>query len=243
MLIVSISRTEAAPMPIATARRRMIGASRSRWAAERVLESRTPGIRRTWGFMITAAATTAPQVGATPTSSMPATRTAPSRQWTFSYRRLGTRGAIGGSGYPGRPLRSAPGASLPEGRGLAHAIAEEVQLCAPRPAVPDDLDLLDTRAVDHEGSLHADAARDLANRDRSRDPAAPQAHDGALEDLDPLLAALHDLGRHLDRVARGELRQVGADLVGDDLVEHVHGGSSCGVGARRRGWWSIWGRP
>ena len=64
-------------------------------------------------------------------------------------------------------------------------------------------------------------------------PAAAQAHHRALEDLDALLAALDDARRHLDRVARGELRQVGADLVGDDLVEHVHGGVVLLVWARR----------
>ena len=66
--------TDAAPTPIATARRRISGASRSRWAIERVFESRTPGIRWQFGRMTTAAATTAPQVGATPTSSTPTTR-------------------------------------------------------------------------------------------------------------------------------------------------------------------------
>ena len=45
MLSWSISRTDAAPTPTATARARISGASRSRWAADRVLESRTPGIR------------------------------------------------------------------------------------------------------------------------------------------------------------------------------------------------------
>ena len=61
-----MSATDAAPTPTATARRRMTGASRSRWAADSVLESRTPSIRWQFGGMITAAATTAPQVGATP---------------------------------------------------------------------------------------------------------------------------------------------------------------------------------
>jgi hypothetical protein len=37
-------------------------------------------MRREWGRMITAAATTAPHVGATPTSSTPTTRSAPARQ-------------------------------------------------------------------------------------------------------------------------------------------------------------------
>ena len=77
------------------ARRRMSGASRSRCAAESVLESRTPGIRWQPGRMITAAATTAPQVGATPTSSTPTTRTSPSFQRRRSWRRVGTIGAIG----------------------------------------------------------------------------------------------------------------------------------------------------
>ena len=85
----SISRTDAAPTPTATARLRINGASRSRWAADRVFESRTPGIRWQPGFMITAAATTAPHVGATPTSSTPATRVSP-------HSRGGVHG--GGSG-------------------------------------------------------------------------------------------------------------------------------------------------
>ena len=41
----SISLTDAAPTPIATARARIRGARRSRCPAERVFESRTPGIR------------------------------------------------------------------------------------------------------------------------------------------------------------------------------------------------------
>src|SRR6185369_192439 len=119
---------------------------------------------------------------------------------------------------PGRP-------PLAQGRCLAHPLAQEIQLRAPCLAVPDDLDLLDPRTVDHERPLHADAARDLAHGDRAGDATATQAHDRALEDLDALLAALDHAGRDLDRVARGELGQVAADLVGDDLVQDVHGGS------------------
>src|SRR5690242_18725740 len=142
MLRVSISRTDAAPSPTATARLRMIGASRSRWAAESVLESRTPRIRWLFGAMITAAATTAPQVGATPTSSMPTTRVRPARQCGRSNRRVGTRGAIARSGYPadrgldgpeilagGGPAMpgSGPGSALAQGCGLADPIAQEVE--------------------------------------------------------------------------------------------------------------------
>src|SRR4029079_19792213 len=106
--------------------------------------------------------------------------------------------------------------------GLAGPVAQEVQRGSPDLAVTDDLDLLDAGAVDLEGPLDADTARDPADRDRARDPAAAEAHHDALEDVDPRAVAFHDLGRDLDRVARGELGKVGAELVGDDLVEDVH---------------------
>src|SRR3954452_20200745 len=154
MLSWSISRTEAAPTPTATARDRMTGARRSRWAGDSVFESRTPGIRWQPGRMITAAATTAPQVGATPTSSTPTTRTRPSFQRRRSWRRVGTIGAIDpkptgierprrndGAGGSRRTL--AVRAPLAQGRGLADAVAQEVELRTPGDAVTDDLDLLD----------------------------------------------------------------------------------------------------
>ena len=89
-------------------------------------------------------------------------------------------------------------------------------------AVTYDLDLLDARRVHLERSLNADAAAEGADCDRTADAAATQAHDGAFEDLDALAIALDDLGRHLHGVTRGDLGQVGAELVLDDLVEHVH---------------------
>src|SRR5436190_20646281 len=125
--------------------------------------------------------------------------------------------------WPGLAARPA----LPERGRLADAIAKKVQLGPADLAVPEDLDLLDPRAVDLEGPLDADAARDPADGDRAGDPAAAEAHHDALEDLDPLAVALDDLGRHLDRVAGSDLREVGAELVGGDLVEHVHEGIPC----------------
>src|SRR5262245_12639621 len=200
--------------------------------------------------MITAAATTAPQVGATPTSSTPATRVRPSFQRRRSWRRVWTMTAIGPQGSPSRaagragnrttpPKRGrrcvrrtlAPGPALAERRGLADALPQEVQLGPADLAVADDLDLLDPRAVDLERPLHADAAGDPPDGDRPGDAAAAEPHDGALEHLDPLAVALDDLGRHLDRVTRSDLGQVSAELVGDDFVEDVHWGSlSCGSG-------------
>ena len=129
--------------------------------------------------------------------------------------RLGLRGGLRAGGDRLR-------ASLAEGRGLADPVTQEVQLGAADLAVADDFDLLDARAVDLEGPLHADAAGDPADRDRAGDPAAAEAHEDAFEDLDPLSRALDDLRAHPHGVARGEDRQVGAQLVGDDLVEYVH---------------------
>src|SRR6516225_7416563 len=227
----SISRTDAVLTATATERLRMIGARGSRWSAESVLESRTPGMRWQPGFMITAAATTAPEVGATPTSSTPTTRSSPSFQRRRSWRRVGTIGAIGhkptGIEWPrhrsgadvrassrrdraGAPLRRSTLPALPERGGLADAVAQEVKLCATGDAVADDRDLLDARAVDLERTLDTDARRDPADRDGAGDPTAAQPHDGPLEHLDALAAALHDLGRHLDGVTRRDLGEIGS---------------------------------
>src|SRR6187431_1969510 len=86
----------------------------------------------------------------------------------------------------GRTIR--PGAWLAalaeRRRGLADAVAEEVQLRAADLAVADDLDLLDPRAVDLERALDADARGDATDGDRRRDPAAAHPHHEALEHLD-----------------------------------------------------------
>src|SRR5258706_3768470 len=74
MLIRSISRTEAAPSAKATARSRILMASRTRcWWVSR-LESSTPAMARVSGGIITAQATTGPAIGPLPTSSTPASK-------------------------------------------------------------------------------------------------------------------------------------------------------------------------
>ena len=57
-----------------------------------------PGHRREWLPMNSAIIATAPQVGATPTSSTPTTRVRPSFQSRRSWRRVGTMTAIGAKG-------------------------------------------------------------------------------------------------------------------------------------------------
>src|SRR5688572_2951427 len=117
------------------------------------------------GAMITAAATTAPQVGATPTSSTPTTRVSPSFHRRRSWRRVGTMTAIDGKGSASTGKRTTPlgrcagrrGASaalavlgrapLAQGGRLADPVAQEVQLGTADLAVADDLDLVDARAV------------------------------------------------------------------------------------------------
>ena len=65
------------------------------------------------------------------------------------------RRSDGVDGSPG--ARSRLAAALAKGRGLADALAQEVQLRAADLAVAEDLDLVDARAVDLEGPLDADA--------------------------------------------------------------------------------------
>ena len=70
---MSISSRSAQPTPQASARLRMMGASRARSAGVRTFESARPRMRRR-GSRITAAATTGPASGPRPASSTPATR-------------------------------------------------------------------------------------------------------------------------------------------------------------------------
>src|SRR6266550_772823 len=74
MLMRSISRTDAAPRANATARSRILAASRTRCSCVNRLESSTPAIARFSGGIITAQATTGPAIGPLPTSSTPARR-------------------------------------------------------------------------------------------------------------------------------------------------------------------------
>src|ERR1035437_6002243 len=114
------------------------------------------------------------------------------------------------------------GAALAERRGLADALAQEVQLGAAGNAVAHHFDLLDARAIDLEGALDADAAGEAANSDRPLNAARAKAHDRACEDLDAFACSFDDTSRDLDRVARGELGNVGPDLFLADLFEQVH---------------------
>src|SRR5438477_99501 len=103
--------------------------------------------------------------------------------------------------------------------------AAVVQLGPADPALGDNLDLVDGRAVHREGALHADAIADLTHRECLPGAAALAADDHALEDLDPRAVALLHADVHLQRVPGTESRDVPADLsllqVGDRGVHGV----------------------
>src|SRR5687768_7026782 len=180
---------------------------------------------------MTAAATTGPARHPLPTSSTPATRRKParcsSRSWRMCasrifLRRAGRRGLTG----PARiPVTGSVGSALAERGGLADPIAKEVELCSSSDTVADHLDLVDARCMHHEGALDADAAGDAANGDGLVQAAAAHPHHGALEDLNPLAASFDHLHRDADRVAGGDLRDVGAELLALELLDGVHGRS------------------
>src|SRR6266436_2295280 len=88
------------------------------------------------------------------------------------------------------PVKSSP--LFAEGGGLADSVAKEVESRSARVTVAHELDLLDARGVDHEGALHADAARDPADGDLLVDAAVAHAEHGALEVLKALAVPFDD---------------------------------------------------
>src|SRR3954465_12036041 len=155
MLTRSISRTEAAPIPYATARARIFTARRSRAAAVSIFESSTPGIARTSAGMTTAHATTGPARGPRPTSSTPARIgpcAAPSARSSGLQRRRPARGRPSSAMGLLRCLLGARRADLAllDARGLAREVAQVVELRAADLAAAHDDDVADHRAVHRE---------------------------------------------------------------------------------------------
>src|SRR5687768_8577539 len=146
MLRRCISVTDAAPMPTRTTRDRMSSYSSSRCARVRSLESFTRRMSLVSGVTRHAAATTGPASAAIPTSSTPTTRRRPLDQSSFSKRSVGTLLGylfIAGGEPPANPPQETLPALLPDRRGLANPIAEEVESRAPCVSVSQHLDLLD----------------------------------------------------------------------------------------------------
>src|SRR6185436_21036387 len=179
MLYTSISWAEAAPIPKAKARRRILSASRARTEGGRILLSRSPRTAEQPTGNTTAAATTGPARGPRPASSTP-TRRCSSAQTARSRTSVG-RGAI-----------DSALALLPDSGGLAAQRAQVVQLGAAHPSPADQLDRGDRGTVHRKEALYPDPRGDLANREGLADSAAPLGDDHPLERLEPLLVALAD---------------------------------------------------
>ena len=101
-------------------------------------------------------------------------------------------------GPGGRQLLEAGARPRLDARGLTDAIAQVVQTRAANAADARDFDLLDKRREVRKHALDADAVGDAADRERGSRPAAADADDDALEDLDALPFALDDLGMNAD---------------------------------------------
>src|SRR5688572_7718842 len=129
------------------------------------------------------------------------------------HRNLGAAAPISGSEF----------ALLADLGGLADAIAEVVQLGAADVAALDDLDLRHRRGVERERALDADAVAQLAHRVRLLQAAALTPDHVALEDLNPLLAALDHSDVDLELVTGKELGDVVAQRLVVNEVGRLHG--------------------
>src|SRR5690606_28558330 len=101
-------------------------------------------------------------------------------------------------------------ALLPDAGRLAAQVAQVVELRPADVAAADDLGRVDGGAVDRERPLNADAVAGLADGEGLAGAAALAPDHHALEDLDLGPVALGDAHVHLERVARTEVRDVGA---------------------------------
>src|SRR5215510_650089 len=207
MFTRSISRTDAAPIPNASARSRIFTARRCRWSARSSFESSTPGIARTSGGMMTAQATTGPARGPRPTSSIPAISgpavLRSSRSIGFHRSRATALLALLGCG--GARLGNSDAHLLfANARGFAREVAQVVQLRATNASAAHHVDLGEHGAVEREDALDADAVGDLADRKRLADSAAAARDADALERLNALLFTFLDADAHTKRVAGAE---------------------------------------
>src|SRR5439155_1340946 len=137
-----------------------------------------------------------------------------------------------GQGRPSTSTRSGVRARRARARSIARMLADphrlageptqEVELGAPNATLAHQLDLRDRRRVQGEDALHADARRDLANRERRVDPGTAAADADALERLQSLLVTLAYPYHHPDGVARIERRDVGLEPLALEPPPSVH---------------------
>src|SRR5688500_7207060 len=148
MLKRSISRTDAAPIPMPMALARILPTTSSRCLAESCFESLMPAIARLSGGITTAQATTGPARGPRPTSSTPAIN-GPCwlrRSRSIVLQRM-RRGAVGLLFRGTRSRYQHAHLLLLDARRLAGELAQVVQLCATNASAAHHGDVADHRAV------------------------------------------------------------------------------------------------
>src|SRR6187200_2890342 len=102
---------------------------------------------------------------------------------------------------------------------LAAQLAQVVELGATHVTAGDELDVVDDRRVHREEALDAHLEAHLADRESLAHALAGACDDDALEDLDTRAAALDDVDVHLDGVTGAEVRNIGLERCGVDVVE------------------------
>src|SRR5437868_1563248 len=222
MLIRSISRTDAAPIPMPSARSRIFTARRSRSERDSRFESSTPAMARLSGGMTMAHATTGPASGPRPTSSTPAI-SGPCwlrRSRSIVLQRMGDwprllfRGPRSGHHHFGLLLLDT--------RRLAGELAEIEELRATDAAATDDRDVADHRAVHREDALDADAVGNLPDGECLADSSAAAGDANALERLNAFLVTFFDANVHAQRIAGTKCRHVRAHPALLSLDKGVH---------------------
>src|SRR5476649_1946708 len=93
-----------------------------------------------------------------------------------------------------------------DARRLTATAAQVIQLCPADIAAADQLDRVQTRAVERKYALDAFAIADLADREGRVHAGIAPGDDHALEGLDALARAFDDLHVHTDGVAGGKGR-------------------------------------
>ena len=112
---------------------------------------------------------------------------------------------------------------LHQGRTLAHARAQVVELGATHFAAVRHLDLSDTGCVNGENALHAFAVGNFANGERRIDAVAFATDDQTGEDLNALFATFHNAAMHFDGISYVEVGDVRFQLLVFDFSDDVHG--------------------
>ena len=106
--------------------------------------------------------------------------------------------------------------------GLAHAVAQIVQLGAAHAALADNLHGLHVGGVQGEHALHTYAVGNAAHGEGLADAAALAGDHGAFELLDTLPVAFTDVHVHADGVTDGELGDLSLERVLRDSFDCVH---------------------